>query len=106
MKLPNIEILDEKNPVLHKVSEEVKFPLSEQDKKIINDALQYLEMSQIEKYNKKYNLRAGMGLAFVQLGILKRIFVIVNEVEEGKFEKFIIINPKIKSMSEELLYVG
>lgn len=106
MKLPNIEILDEKNPVLHKVSEEVKFPLSEQDKKIINDALQYLEMSQIEKYNKKYNLRAGMGLAFVQLGILKRIFVIVNEVEEGKFEKFIIINPKIKSMSEELVYVG
>ena len=106
MKLPNIEILDEKNPVLHKVSEEVKFPLSEQDKKIINDALQYLEMSQIEKYNKKYNLRAGMGLAFVQLGVPKRIFVIANKNEDDSFEEHIVINPVIKSASEELVYVG
>jgi peptide deformylase len=106
MKLPNIKILDEKDKLLRQVSKEVTFPLSKEDKQLIEDALTYLEMSQIEEYNKKYDLRAGMGLAFVQLGVLKRIFVIVEEVDEGKFEKYVVINPKIKSMSEELIYVG
>ena len=106
MELPNIKILDESNKILHKKSSNVTFPLDEETKKLIDDSLTYLEMSQIEEYSEKYDLRPGMGLSFVQIGILKRIFVIVNEVEEGKFEKFIIINPKIKSMSEELVYVG
>ncbi len=106
MKLPNIKILDEKDKLLRQVSEEVTFPLSKKDKQLINDAITYLEMSQIEEYNKKYDLRAGMGLAFVQLGVLKRIFVVVEEIDEGKFEKYVVINPKIKSMSEELIFVG
>lgn len=106
MKLPNIKILDEKDKRLHQISKEVTFPLSNEDKGLIQDALTYLEMSQIEEYNQKYDLRAGMGLAFPQLGILKRIFVIVNEYDEGKFEKYVVINPKIISMSEEMIYVG
>lgn len=106
MKLPEITILDEKDPILHKVSQEVTFPLSEEDKKLIYDAMDYLEMSQIEEYSKKYNLRPGMGLAFVQLGILKRIFVIVEEVDDNKFERYVVINPKIKSCSEEKIFVG
>ena len=36
----------------------------------------------------------------------QRIFVIVDEVEKGVFEDYIIINPKIISHSEELIYVG
>ena len=48
-KLPNIKILDESNKVLHQKSKEVTFPLDEETKQIINDALDYLEMSQIDK---------------------------------------------------------
>jgi len=103
--LPKIKILDEKNKMLKTVSKEVNFPLDLKDKKLIDDALKYLEMSQIEEYSEKYNLRPGMGLAFIQLGIPKRIFVICNEVEEGKFEKYVMINPKVISHSEELIYV-
>ena len=44
-KLPNIKILDESNKVLHQKSKEVTFPLDEETKQIINDALDYLEMS-------------------------------------------------------------
>ncbi len=106
MELPNIKILDEKEKILHTISEEVKFPLSKEDKKNIKDMLLYLEMSQIEKYSEKYDLRPGMGLAYVQIGIPKRIFVICDEVEEGKFEKYVVINPKIISESEEMIYVG
>ena len=106
MKLPEIKILDEKEKILHQKSEDVIFPLDPDIKKLIKDSMDYLEMSQIEKYSEKYDLRPGMGLAFVQLGILKRIFVIVNEVDEGKFERYVVINPKIISQSEEMIYVG
>lgn len=80
-------------------------PFIKKDKDTINDMLLYLKMSQIDKYIEKYNLRAGMGLAYVQLGIAKRIFVIVHEVEDEKFDNYIVINPKIISSSEELIYV-
>ena len=106
MELPNIKILDEKNKILHQVSKEVKFPLTKEDKKNIKDMLLYLKMSQIEEYSKKYNLRPGMGLSYVQIGVLKRIFVICDEVSDGVFQNYIIINPKIISESEEMVYVG
>ena len=106
MELPKIKILDEKNKVLRKVSKEVTFPLDEVDRKNIEDMLNHLKMSQIEEYSNKYDLRPGMGLSYVQIGVLKRIFVIVDEYEPGKFQNYIVINPKIKSQSEELIYVG
>ena len=103
--IPDIKILDEKDKLLHKVSKEVTFPLPEEDKKLIKDALEYLKLSQIEDISEEYGLRPGMGLAFPQLGKLKRIFVICNEVDKGKFENYVIINPKIISHSEEMIYV-
>lgn len=106
MKLPQINILDEKDKMLRKKSVNVNFPLSNKDKELINDIITYLTMSQIERYYKKYDLRPGMGLAFIQLGIPKNIFVIVEEVDDEVFESYVIINPKIISYSEELIYVG
>ena len=106
MKLPNIKILDEKEKILRTVSTEVDFPLTDEMKKIILDSLDYLEMSQIDKYIEKYDLRPGMGLSLVQIGIPKRIFVISEEVDDGKFKRYIVINPKVISKSEELIYVG
>ena len=106
MELPNIKILDESNKILRQKSKDVEFPLDEETKKLINDSLDYLEMSQMEEYIEKYDLRAGMGLSFVQIGILKRIFVISEELEDGNFKRYILINPKVISRSEELIYVG
>lgn len=106
MKLPNLTILDEKDKLLHKKSKEITFPMDEEDKQKLHDMLTYLEMSQIEEYSEKYNLRPGMGLAFIQVGVTKRAFVICNEKDDGTFEKYIIINPEIISVSEEMIYVG
>lgn len=106
MKLPDIKILDEKNKILRTKSNEVVFPLSNEDKKMIEDIITYLKMSQIEKYYEKYNLRPGMGLAFIQIGIPKNIFIIVEELEPEEFRSYVIINPKVLSHSEELIYVG
>lgn len=106
MKLPDIVVLDEKDKRLREKSTEVFFPLSKEDKKMIQDMIDYLTLSQIEEERVKYDLRAGMGLSAVQVGVLKRIFVIVEEVELGKFKNYIVINPKILSYSEEEIYVG
>ncbi len=106
MKLPNIKILDEKEKKLREISEEVKFPLSKDDKKNIEDMLTYLKMSQIDEYIEKYDLRPGMGMAFIQIGIPKRIFVIVEELDDNSFKNYVVINPKIISHSEEIIYVG
>lgn len=52
MKLPDIKILDEKDARLHKVSDEVTFPLDEKTIQTIYDCLDYLEMSQDEEIAK------------------------------------------------------
>ncbi len=106
MNLPDLIILDEKEKILREKSTEVKFPLSAEDKKHIEDMCTYLKMSQIEEYSEKYDLRAGMGLAYVQTGIKKRIFVIVEDLEDGNFKNYVVINPEIISHSEEQIYVG
>lgn len=106
MKLPDITILDEKDKRLRLISKEVTFPLPNEDKENIKKMLEYLKISQIEEWREKYDLRAGMGLSYVQIGIPKRIFVVVDEVDENEFENYILINPKIVSNSEELIYVG
>ncbi len=100
------DILDEKEKILHTKSEEVKLPLSDEDKKTIKDIIEMLTNSQIPELSEKYHLRPGMGLAAIQLGIPKRYFVVVHEYEPGKFDNYVLINPKIVSTSEEMIYVG
>ena len=106
MELPKIKILEEYDNHLHSKSKEVVFPLSKEDKKMIDDMLLYLKMSQIEELQEKYQLRAGWGLSACQLGVMKRIFVIVEEKENHEFQNYVVINPKILSHSEEQIYVG
>ena len=93
------EILDEKDKRLRLVSKEVSFPLAQKDKDLINTMIEYLRNSQIEELAEKYDLRPGMGMAAIQLGVAKRYFVVVDEVSEGVFEDYILINPKIISNS-------
>lgn len=57
--------------MLRTISKDVEFPMSEDDIFLINSMIQYLRLSQDEEYALKYNIRAGMGLSAVQLGVLK-----------------------------------
>ena len=98
------DILDEKDKRLRLVSEEVTFPMSKEDLKNIDLMEEYLVNSQIEELAEKYDLRPGMGMAAIQIGVAKRYIVIVEETEEG-FDSYIVVNPKIISNSEEMIYV-
>ncbi len=99
------DILDEKDKRLRMVSKEVEFPLTKKDKDLINTMIKYLHDSQIEEIAEKYDLRPGMGMSAIQLGVPKRYFVVVNEIDEGEFETYVLINPKIISNSVEKIYV-
>ncbi len=103
--LKNKDILDEKDKRLRLVSEEVTFPLSKEDKDKIKLMVEYLTNSQIDRLAEKYNLRPGMGMAAIQLGIPKRYLVIVHEIAEEEFDTYIVCNPKIVSNSAEKIYV-
>ena len=85
-----LNILDEKDSRLRKISKDAAFPLSKEYKDIIKQIRTELRYSQIEEYEKKYNLRPGMGLAFPQLGINERIIVIVYEYDNGKTTSVLI----------------
>lgn len=99
------DILDEKDKRLRQISKDVEFPLTKKDKETIEEMIEYLTNSQIPEMAEKYNLRPGMGLAAIQLGIPKRYFVVVNEYDEGQFETYIMINPRMISNSVEKIYV-
>ena len=100
------DILDESDKRLRQVSKEVEFPLTKADIKNIDTMIEYLHDSQIPELSEKYDLRPGMGLSAIQLGIPKRYFVVVYEYEEGKFENYVLINPRIISNSMEMIYVA
>lgn len=100
------DILDEKEKILKKVSKDVELPIDSETKRNIELMIEFLTNSQIPELSDKYDLRPGMGLSAIQLGIPKRYFVVVHEYDEGKFDNYVIINPKLVSHSEEQIYVG
>ena len=96
--------LDEKDKRLRKISKEVTFPMDKKDLENIELMEEYLYNSQIEELAEKYDLRPGMGMAAIQIGVDKRYIVIVHEVEDG-FDSYVVVNPKMVSHSEEMIYV-
>lgn len=98
------QILDERDPKVRKENTDVTFPMDKNDIKMIDEMLDYLYNSQLEDVAEKLNLRPGMGLAAPQVGINKNFFVVCHEEEPGVFQDYVLINPKIISNSEELIY--
>ena len=89
-----LKIVKDSNPIMKKKSLPVSLPLSAEDKKTLDDMLEYLKLSQDEEYAQKHNIRAGIGMAAIQIGILKRMFVVYYEREEGPVQ-YQLVNPKI-----------
>ncbi len=98
-----INILDEKDKRVRAKNSDITFPLKREYKDLIHKSIKHLTYSQLPEYEEKYNLRPGMGVAFPQLGINKNIIIIVYEVDEGIFDEYVFINPKIVSTSEEMI---
>lgn len=99
-------IILDTNPLLRKKSVDVTLPLSKEDEKLLDDMMEYLENSQDEELAKKYDLQPGVGLAAPQLGILKKMFVVLTYDEKGNLHKYALVNPQIISTSVAKCYLA
>ena len=90
-----LKIVKDSNPIMRNVSKEVSLPLTKEDKELLDEMLNYLKLSQDEEYAEKHNIKAGVGLAAIQVGYLKRMFVVYYHDDEGKEISYQIVNPKI-----------
>lgn len=100
------DIIREGHPTLRQRSEEVAFPLSEEDRELAEDLLEYVINSQNEEMIQKYDLRPGVGIAAPQVNVLKRIFALHFDENSGENLSLIAINPKIVSHSVERAYLA
>lgn len=99
------DIIREGNPILRNKCADVTFPLSKDEENTINDMIEYLKNSQDDELSKKYGIRPGVGLAAPQIGINKKMLVILSYDESGKLHFYPMINPKLISYSEEKTYL-
>lgn len=90
-----IKIIKDSNPIMRKRSLPVEMPLSSKDKETLDAMLDYLKRSQDEEYAEKHHIKAGVGLAAIQINILKRMFVIYYEDEEEGEVAYQLVNPQI-----------
>ncbi len=88
------KIVKDTNPLMRKRCQEVSLPLSDEDKNTLNMMSDYLIKSQDEEYAEKHHIRAGIGLAANQIGLLKRMFVVYIPTEDGVIH-YQLANPKI-----------
>lgn len=90
----NLKIVKDSNPKIRKRSVEVPLPLSNEDRKLIDSMFTYLVHSQDEEYAAKHNIRPGVGLAAIQVGFAKKMFVIYYE-KGDELVQYKLVNPKI-----------
>ena len=99
------DITREGNPILRTKCVDVEIPLSKEDEQHIKDMIQYLINSQNDELAEKYGLRPGVGLAAPQIGLNKKMLVILAFDEKGSLHFYPMINPKLVSYSEEKTYL-
>lgn len=106
MKLITMEdIIREGHPTLRMVASEVPLPVSEEDKKILQEMIDYVRNSQNPEIAEKYGLRPGVGLAAPQIAVSKRMIAIHVTDEKDQLYSYALFNPKIISHSIEKSYL-
>ncbi|MFR7591176.1 MAG: peptide deformylase [Longibaculum sp.] len=104
------DIIDDHHPLIREVSQPVDLPLSQEDEQLLLDMHEFLVNSQDEEMSEKYKLRPAVGIAAVQLGILKRMCAIhvLTYDKDGnvaKADDYALVNPKIVSYTEKVSYL-
>lgn len=105
MKINYDLIVKDDKPVIRKKSEKVSLPLSDEDRALANDLLTYVRDSQDDELAEKENLRPAVGIAAVQIGVLKQMIAVVVGDEEGYPMEFCLVNPRIVSHSVQNAYL-
>lgn len=91
----NFKIIKDNNNIMRKKSLPVELPLSSETKEALDWMLDYLKKSQDAEYAEKHHIRAGVGLAGIQIGLLKRMFVVYLDQGDGEIFQVQLVNPRI-----------
>ena len=103
-----LKIVKDNAPSIREKSTPVEMPLSQEDKKTLDEMLEYLHLSQDPKYREKHKgCREGVGLAAPQIGLNKRMLVISYPTGEEKdpIVEYQLVNPKIVVSSVRKAYL-
>lgn len=89
-----LKVVKDNNPKIRKKSVDVPLPLSDEDRDLLDSMFIYLVKSQDDEYAAKHNIKPGVGLAAIQVGYDKRMFVIYYQKGEQTIQ-YKLVNPKI-----------
>ncbi len=106
MKLSNDDIILDDNPLVRQKSEDVALPLNNEDRELLEAMLDYVRRSQDPELCEQENLQASVGIAAIQLGIPKKMIVVVVPDEDGNVQEVALANPKIISESVQNAYLN
>ncbi len=98
-------IIREGHKTLETVAKDVKLPLSQADKKLLKEMLQFIINSQDEEMVEKYELRPAVGIAAPQVNVSKRMFAAHVTDFDGILYSYALVNPVLKAKSSEIIYV-
>jgi len=99
------DIIREGHSSLKKVAAEVTLPASLEDKKILQEMIEFVKASQDPVLAEKYSLRPGIGLAAPQINILKRMIAVHVTDYDDNLISYALFNPKIISHSVKKSYL-
>ena len=105
MKINMDVIVKDNDPVMRKPSKQVELPLNRQDRELIMDMLTYVKNSHDPELCEQENLRPAVGIAAVQVGVLKQMVAIAIDLDEDTQIEHALINPRIVSHSVQNAYL-
>jgi len=105
MLITKEQILLDPNPILRNKSEEVKLPLSKEDKALLNDMIEYVRNSRDEKFCEQHGVKPSVGIAAPQVGVNKKMLAISISYTDDDPLELALVNPKIISNSTQKSYL-
>ena len=106
MLINNDTIIKDDDMLIRQKSEDVALPVSEEDRKLLMDMLEYVDKSTDEEIAERENLRPAVGISAIQVGVPKKMTAIILKDDEGsKICEYGLVNPKIVSQSIEKAYL-
>ena len=104
MKITSKDIILDTDERIRMQSEPVSLPLSNEDKELLQAMLDYVRNSQDDEIAKAEGLQPAVGIAAVQVGVLKQMIAVVIPYEDG-VDEVALVNPKIISESVQNAYL-
>ena len=106
MLINNETIIKDDDPLIRQRSADVEMPVSDENRAVLLEMLNYVDRSTIEEIAEKEDLRPAVGISAIQIGIpLKMTAIIIKDEEGNKVCEYALVNPRIVSESVEKAYM-